>query len=212
MRRMLTVLPAIILLISCTGNKKDSQAIVSADVTMLASPASDSCAEPCLFTDKNGLVYLSWVEKNGKKSILKYASFTNDKWGETAEIASGSNWFVNWADYPVLASDGNHHFIAHYLEKSDTAKFAYEYRLVTSDQAGKTWSGSGRLNNDSSKTEHGFVSMVPYQNGFFTAWLDGRKSVSENTNRDLGFSGVCDELIALAIRIKKVKRLVRCLN
>jgi hypothetical protein len=35
------------------------------------------------------------------------------------------------------------------------------------------------LNEDGKKAEHGFVSIVPYNDGFFACWLDGRKTASE---------------------------------
>jgi hypothetical protein len=146
---------------------------------MLSSPAGDSCAEPYLFTDSNGIVYLSWIEKIGKQSTLNFSSFINDKWAAASTIASGNNWFVNWADYPVICTDGNNNFIAHYLEKSDTAKFTYDVKTTSSSDRGKTWTASKILHDDGMKAEHGFVSIIPYKDQFFVTWLDGRKTASE---------------------------------
>jgi hypothetical protein len=164
---------------SCADEKTEMPVIVSSEVKMLTSPAADSCAEPYLSTDKNGTVFLSWVEKKGKDAALKFSSLSNDNWSTPLTVAAGKNWFVNWADYPVMAKDGNKNFIAHYLEKSDTAKFTYDVKLIASPDGGVTWANPFILHDDGKKAEHGFVSLLPYNDGFFACWLDGRKTASE---------------------------------
>lgn len=69
--------------------------------------------------------------------------------------------------------------LAHFLEKSDTAKFSYDIKLVASADAGKTWSTPTTLHDDGKKAEHGFVSINPYKDQFFVSWLDGRRTVME---------------------------------
>ena len=159
------------------------------EVQEISSPATDSCAEPYLFTDKNGIVYLSWVEKNNKESTLKFSTLSGDKWTKPVTIATGNNWFVNWADYPVLISDGNKQLIAHYLEKSGTGTFAYDVKYKTSADNGKTWSDAKILHDDGKQAEHGFVSMMPYGENFFVSWLDGRNTVSEDSGTHEGHHG-----------------------
>jgi len=165
---------------SCTGKAKDKKLSSPLIIDELASPATDSCAEPYLFTDKNGTIFLSWIEKRSSEASLKFSSFSDGKWSEPVVIASGKNWFVNWADYPVLASDGKKNMLAHYLEKSDSATFTYDVKLVSSADNGKSWSNSVILHDDGKKAEHGFVSIIPYNDGFFACWLDGRKTAIEN--------------------------------
>lgn len=178
MKKILFAFGIVLLVLSC--NDKGGTEVKSSlsQVKQIASPASDSCAEPFLFTDKNDMIYLSWIEKKGKHSTLYFATLSNDKWSKPQQIAAGDNWFVNWADYPVISSDGNRNLLAHYLEKSDTAKFTYDVKMVSSNDSGKTWSQSKILNEDNVKAEHGFVSIIPYKDGFFTAWLDGRKTAT----------------------------------
>ena len=167
------------LMVSCTNNNTEKKENTITEVKQLTSPASDSCAEPSLFTDKNGLVYLSWIEKRGKESMLKFSTLANDQWTEPVVITSGKNWFVNWADYPLLSSDANGNLLAHFLEKSDTAKFTYDVKLISSADAGKSWSNPKILHDDGKKAEHGFVSILPYKEQFFVSWLDGRKTAKE---------------------------------
>ena len=177
MRKIITLIILAGSIISCTNNNNDKKT-ESAAIRQMASPASDSCAEPFLFTDKNGLVYLSWIEKIGKESKLKFSSLTNEQWAEPTTIASGDNWFVNWADYPVIAGDGNGNLMAHYLEKSALGKFTYDVKYKTSSDKGLTWSNAKILHDDGKQAEHGFVSMVPFGEKFFLSWLDGRNAAA----------------------------------
>ena len=179
MKKLITAFVLIVTLVSCTNNSNEKNTDKSLSVRMLSSPAGDSCAMPFLFTDSKGIVYLSWVEKKGKQSSLKFSILEKENWSEPVTIASGKNWFVNWADYPVIASDGNNNMLAHFLEKSDTAKFTYDVKLISSADSGNTWSNSKILHDDEKKAEHGFVSIIPYKDQFFVSWLDGRKTAME---------------------------------
>ena len=184
MKKLLTALSLAGILFSCSDSKNETEnkGAVSPSITKLTSPVGDSCAEPYLFTDKMGVVYLSWVEKIGTQSTLKFSSYSSDKWSEPVTIASGKNWFVNWADYPVITSDGKKNLLAHFLEKSDTAKFTYDVKIISSADSGKTWSLAKILHDDNVKAEHGFVSIIPYNDQFFVTWLDGRKTASEEAH------------------------------
>lgn len=189
MKKILVAFGIVSLIVSCNDKgDKDVNSSLS-QVRQISSPASDSCAEPFLFTDKNGMTYLSWIEKKGKQSTLYFSTLSNEKWSAPINIASGNNWFVNWADYPVISSDGDKNLMAHFLEKSDTAKFTYDVKMVSSADSGKSWSQSKILNEDNVKAEHGFVSIVPYKDGFFTAWLDGRKTAMEGDDGGHGHHG-----------------------
>lgn len=174
---------------SCTDNNSKNKTTGNGELKMLTSPASYSCALPSLFTDKNGVVYLSWVEKKGIESTLKFSSLVNDQWSEPVIISSGNNWFVNWADYPVITTDGNNSMLAHFLEKSDTAKFTYDVKMISSSDRGQTWSDSKLLNEDDKKAEHGFVSMIPYGGNYFATWLDGRNAAMEEGGGHDGHHG-----------------------
>ena len=189
MKKLLPAFVIVSLITSC-NSKEEKITSPPVQVKQMSSPASDSCAEPFLFTDKNKVTYLSWIEKKGKQSTLYFSTLTGEQWSAPIKIATGNNWFVNWADYPVVATDGNKNFIAHYLEKSDTSKFAYDVKLILSADTGKTWTNSTILHDDGKKAEHGFVSIVPYNDQFFVTWLDGRKTaIGENNGGHDGHHG-----------------------
>jgi hypothetical protein len=145
----------------------------------ITSPVDSPSAEPYLFTDKNGNVYLSWITKEGENSTLKYSSLNNEKWSDPAIIASGKDWFVNWADYPVIATDGNNNLISHFLQKSEKGTYTYDVKVITSNDQGKSWSQPAILHDDGKKAEHGFVSIAPYGENYFITWLDGRNAAME---------------------------------
>lgn len=179
MTKVLSALIFIIVFASCTMNTKEREGNEMANLSQLPSPAQAPSAQPYLFTDKNGVVYLSWIEKSGDKSLLKFSTLNNGQWSEPVVITSGDNWFVNWADFPMLASNGEAHLMAHILVKSGEGMFEYDVKLITSRDNGNSWSGPMLLHDDGKKAEHGFVSLMPYQDQFFVAWLDGRNTVIE---------------------------------
>ncbi len=178
MRKQITTLFLAAILVACNSQQKENKAAAN-EVTVMQSPAADSCAEPYLFTDAKGILHLSWVEKKGKISTMFFSTLQNEQWSKPVAINSGNNWFVNWADNPVVSSDANGNMLAHFLEKSDTAKFTYDVKLVASNDTGNTWSNPTILHDDGKKAEHGFVSITPYNDQFLVSWLDGRKTAME---------------------------------
>jgi hypothetical protein len=206
MKRFLFFLMLAAGLYSCGDFRQENKADVYPGINQIESPASDSSAEPWLTTSENGKLFLSWVEKRGKESFLRYSVYKNESWAAPVTIASGKNWFVNWADYPVLATDGKAGFLAHYLEKSDTAKFTYDIKITASADSGKTWSHPMLLNEDGKKAEHGFVSIVPYNDGFIASWLDGRKTASQEEHS--GHEGHHGEMtVRAAVFDKNLKKI-----
>jgi len=170
-------------LFSCKNNEQTvNPQLIANKVKILTSPADTASAEPYLFTDKNGLVYLSWIERKGKESFLKFSTLDDSLWSAPIVIASGLNWFVNWADYPLLAADGNNNLMAHYLEKSGKGTYAYDVKFTNSADGGKSWSTPTILHDDGKQAEHGFVSMISAGENYFVSWLDGRNAVMEESS------------------------------
>lgn len=151
-------------------------------LTSLNNPATSPAGEPFLFTDVNDQVYLSWIEKKDTINYFRFSQLKNDHWTEPTTIASGSSWFVNWADYPMLAVNGNN-YLAHYLTRSGTGTYAYDVSLVNSSDA-NDWSKPFLLNTDNKEAEHGFVTILPYGDNFFVTWLDGRNTAMEDMEGD----------------------------
>lgn len=174
MNKLLTLLALIFVISACKNPSKNGS-----NLTPLTLAVDSVTGEPYLFTDASGVAYLSWIEKGKEKSTLNFSQMTEGAWSKPTVISSGDNWFVNWADYPVLATDGKGNMIAHFLEKSEKGKYTYDVKLTTSTDGGKNWSLSKILNEDGKKAEHGFVSLVPYKENYFASWLDGRNAAQE---------------------------------
>jgi len=167
---------SIALLASCST--KTEEAKQQATISQLESPAQAESGEPFLFTYQDSIVYLSWIEKKEKESTFKLSSLADNKWTTPVTIASGSSWFVNWADYPMMARNESG-FIAHFLDRSADGKFTYDVKFTMAKSTDTTWADPKILHDDGKQAEHGFVSLVPYDDKFFVTWLDGRNTVME---------------------------------
>lgn len=143
-------------------------------VTPLPSPAGADSAQPQLSTSDRG-VLLSWIEKTGSRATLKFAARTSSGWTEARAVASGDDWFVNWADVPSVVRLADGSLAAHWLQKSGPDTYAYDVRLSYSKDEGKTWSPSFTPHHDGTRTEHGFASLFQMPGaGLGLVWLDGR--------------------------------------
>lgn len=143
-------------------------------VAALPSPAGGDSGQPQLSVSDRG-VLLSWIERTGETATLRFAERTAAGWTTPRTIASGDDWFVNWADVPsaVRLADGT--LAAHWLQKSGPDTYAYDVRLAYSKDDGKTWSRSFTPHHDGTQTEHGFASLFQMPGaGLGLVWLDGR--------------------------------------
>ncbi|HFA48368.1 MAG TPA: exo-alpha-sialidase [Bacteroidetes bacterium] len=136
--------------------------------------------EPNLVADKNGGVYLSWVEyADDTTDVLVYSKLTANGWDQPEEIARGSDWFVNWADFPSLVIYDDGAMAAHWLQISAAGTYDYDVMVSQKTNAASGWGKPFKLNQDGVAAEHGFVSMIPAAEGkIFAAWLDGRNTKS----------------------------------
>jgi hypothetical protein len=146
----------------------------SAAIERIPSPAGSNSAQPQLSSSSRG-VLLSWIERDGQKATLRFAERTADAWSATRDVASGTDWFVNWADVPSVVRLASGELVAHWLQKSGPGTYAYDIRLAYSKDDGKTWSSSFTPHSDRTQTEHGFVTLFQMpDSGLGLTWLDGR--------------------------------------
>ncbi|MGY8946058.1 MAG: sialidase [Flavobacteriales bacterium] len=139
----------------------------------------DNNAQPNLVSS-NGALSLSWISsKNKNKASLHFSQFKKGKWIKPQKIANGSDWFVNWADFPAHAINEDL-IITSYLKKSDSGTYTYDVILNLQKLSGEKIKKDFLLNTDGVKAEHGFVSIIPSnKKGFFITWLDGRNTVEK---------------------------------
>src|SRR5688572_19301808 len=117
-------LALLVVLTSCNDSVKDGHQASNEnkkelEVVSLTSPTDSVSHEPYLFTDKSETVYLSWIKKYKDSAALQFSKMTDEQWSAPVTLASGINWFINWADYPMIVTDASGNMLAHFLEKSD---------------------------------------------------------------------------------------------
>jgi hypothetical protein len=131
--------------------------------------------EPNLAVTTRGDVALTWFERRGADNhALMLAVRSDGRWNAPMTVAEDREFFVNWADFPSFVALGDGTWAVHWLEKSGPGTYAYHVKVALSSDRGVTWSEPIVPHRDSSETEHGFVSLVPFGEGAAAVWLDGR--------------------------------------
>ena len=127
-----------------------------------------------LFRSLDGAPLLSWIEPEGPGGVLRYARFDGDAFGDPREIVRSERMLVSWADFPSVTPIIGDLWFAHWLRKRPEG-FAYDVALAISRDGGQSWSDAGQLNEDDAEAEHGFVSVIAWNERFGAFWLDGRE-------------------------------------
>jgi hypothetical protein len=177
---LLTAL-AFVLLAGCAAEVEAPKPVLVGDIAIEAwpLPAMPGTAQPDLSRAPDGRLLLSWIsEVPGRRPAFQFAEHIPDRGWQTARtIAVGNSMFVNWADTPHIVGTADRALWAHWLQKSADAPYAYDVMLVRSLDHGMNWSAPRKVHDDTTTTEHGFVSMWAQDDGRLgMAWLDGRNT------------------------------------
>ena len=169
-------------------------------VREIPSPAGTGSGQPNLTVSQNGQVYLSWIERlPERKFSLRFAVHEGDRWSTPRVIAEGSNWFVNWADFPSMVALPDGTLAAHWLVKSSPETFDYDVHISRSFDGGQSWEKPLIPHRDGLRAEHGFVSLFAAPDGNLAAiWLDGRE-MKAGTGPDHGHGN-------MTLRYAKIRR------
>jgi hypothetical protein len=123
------------------------------------------------------------VENAGSRASLKFAERTAPGWSDARTVASGTDWFVSWADVPSVIRLDDDTLAAHWLQTTDAANEAYDLRLSFSKDGGRTWTPPVSPHHDGTKTQHGFASLFQMPGaGLGLVWLDGRATALDQKN------------------------------
>ena len=180
--RYTSILFILALIYSCVNSNNEEAPKATTLVSPLESPVGNNGSLPYLISD-NDKLFLSWMESDGDTAIFKYTSLNSTGWSKAEEIARGTDWFVNWADYSMIGIN-NGNMVAHYLTSSGEAYFSYDVNVVRKPVS-ESWSSSLIPHNDGTSTEHGFVTMLPVsKDSFQLAWLDGRNTSTDATEHN----------------------------
>lgn len=99
-------------------------------------------------------------------------------WAEAFSLAKGTDWFINWADFPsafqYTVKGDSSGFFAHWLQYS--GKGTYDYDIWFSEGTTRVF----KLHQDTVSAEHGFLSSAALpEGGLQVSWLDGRYTKQE---------------------------------
>ncbi len=142
----------------------------------LDPPAAPDSLGAHLEATANGVV-ASWLETASKGHALRTATLRGDEWSEPVVVVESEDLVANWADFPRTTEGGDGALYAHALHRSGESPYAYEARLYR--RSGERFDELGVIHADRSESEHGFVSMVPTDDGVRLFWLDGRNAGPE---------------------------------
>ena len=131
-------------------------------------------SESFLFsTDKD--LFISWTEQVLDSNFLYITKLENDSWTNKRLITKGTDWFVNWADFPSISlNEVSGSIFSFHLQKSSEETFSYDVNYHINSK--ETWNDMNKIHDDNTFSEHGFVSSIPYKDGFMVSWLDGRNT------------------------------------
>ena len=165
-------LTTLALLAACTDSESPSQQLAES----LSIETGREVFGPRFSTGYDDQLVLSWMERGTADSVLKYAALGEDGFNAPREVTTEPRMFVNWADLPSVTALSEDHWLAHWLRYSADKTYSYDVVVSQSFDGGNTWNEAITAHTDGTPTEHGFVSVLPDDNGALLVWLDGRKT------------------------------------
>ncbi len=143
---------------------------------IITNPADTGARFPNLHIDDTETIHMSWFLKVDEDIYaLQFASLSDDRWTDARSVRVGTNFFVNWADFPSVVGKNGEVVAAHWLRKIEGGPFAYNVNVAFPGENIRRWTDPITPHLDGTPTEHGFVSMQPLSDDRVLAiWLDGR--------------------------------------
>jgi hypothetical protein len=168
-------------------------------IETLKPPTMGDVAAPQI-TVSGGKTLLSWLERTGDQAALKFAERVPAGWSAPTVVLSSEHLVSNFADVPSVRARADGSLVAHWLEMNGPDPEAYDLKISTSRDTGKTWSTPVSPHRDGTRTQHGFAAFFDTGNGLGLAWLDGRDTVGGKGAMTLraatSISGKGDMLVA----------------
>ena len=146
------------------------------DVQPVSSPAGPNTSGPQITDSLQGPI-LSWVQRDGNTTHLKFAERDGSGWSAPRTAVSGDDWFLSYADAPSVTRLINGTLVAQWGQVLDLIREAYNLRLSYSTDGGSTWATPFLPHHDGTSFQHGFASLFELPGGTLgLVWLDGRNS------------------------------------
>lgn len=176
-------------------------------VKSLDNPSGDGARLPNLAHHDGGVV-LSWVDTLNAEATthaLRYAQRSAaGEWSDVRSVATGQDWFVNWADFPSLYSGADGSLYAHWLVRSGDSTYAYDVATSTSED-GLNWTSPWVPHLDGTHTEHGFASFFTRGKDTALVWLDGRNTSPTSNKHDDHAGNHSADAPAMSLRTRTLR-------
>ncbi|MCH2136754.1 MAG: glycoside hydrolase [Phycisphaerales bacterium] len=167
-------LPLTALLAALAGN-------INAGPVSATPPVVGEAIAPSLCVAKEGVV-LSWIaDPMGDPALMMSVRShgIDGTWSEPKAIVRRADFFMNWADIPRVAQASDGTLWATWLQTSGPGTYAYDIGVARANSLTSEWVQHGTLNDDRTLGEHGFVTLLPEDEGIRAFWLDGRAMSGE---------------------------------
>jgi len=173
LRKLVLLVCLLACLQACSGGSQPERWLD--DLVPTEAPVGEHSRYPHLAASDTGEVVLSWLQATDDGGFaLRHASWRTGTWSAPRTVSTGTDWFINWADFPSVVPLGETAWAAHWLVQSGGSVYAYDVHTAVSSDAGETWSTPATPHDDGTKTEHGFASLFAAADGIRAVWLDGR--------------------------------------
>lgn len=140
------------------------------------SPAGSESRAFSLTAGPDGVVYLLWIETEAGSHALRISQLSGEQWLSPHTVATGGDdWFVNWADHPMVVAGPGGRLLASWSYRPSAAagsKWGLATRIVVSHDQGRTWKTAADLGADNTADYSGFIGFSAHANGFRAAYLD----------------------------------------
>lgn len=172
---------ALVLVLATLGAPDRPTATLLRPLELASTPGS---LAPNL-SDSSSPVLLSWLEPIGDPVTshrLRVARLGPAGFEGPTTVLESNRIFANWADLPSVTAAPDGSILAHFAEKSASDPYAYDVQLALLAKGSRTFRRLGPAHDDATRSEHGFVSVLPTgPSEFRLIWLDGRAA-----NQELG--------------------------
>jgi hypothetical protein len=157
-------------------------------VEQVQSPAGADSSGPQMTVSDRG-VLLSWIERAGRSTTLKFAERTASGWTAPTTVSSGDNWFVSYADPPVVLRRPDGTLVANWLVSTNPKFEGSDLHLTYSKDNGRTWAQSFLPHHDGTQGQHAFPSFVELPgNTLGVIWLDARAQAANPEDLEASIS------------------------
>jgi hypothetical protein len=167
----IAALGALLAAAGCTHATDRRQTALSPEA--VESPASGNSTSPQITTSSRGLL-LSWLERSGSTSTLKFSERSASGWSAPVTVASGA-LVANYADVPSVLRLSDGALVAHWTKETDRDREGTDLLLSRSTDDGRSWSAPVSPHHDGTLTQHAFATLFELPgNGAGVVWLDAR--------------------------------------